>query len=386
VRIGVNIFKLGLWLALWTGILALTFVVALVHYEGLSSGFRLLNFENMPVGRDRLFGPYFDAFSPAAGFIEWVSFAMTALIMVMSWLACHFAFAIARLLPDAGEYYRQGEAAQLWRAVGFNALPVVVSVGLLIWLMQGDAAIFQFRALAAQRGIDVDADSAGALAAASIPTIAALPADAFRLASIAFLTNQGLWMYLAMGVGAPVALELVGAAALETLALVIAAIENAFAARQATPEQVEPEFYGYDAAGMPVYDPDTPIAFHTDQTPVSPVRSESSEPDAAGGGVDEQAVSTGPDGAMARPAPVRADAPTDASAAVGEPVIGGRGQLVSFADALTQPDRYHVTRRPRAIYARAYWDALNRPRPGPGGATPVPDGDAEADEDRKEAA
>lgn len=352
MRLLVNFVKLAGFTALLLLVLVITGVVALTHYQGEVSGLELMAFENKPLGLDPLVGWIFEAVTPDAGFANWTAAGMTGLIILMSWVACHHAFALIRLIPDARTHIREGRAAALWRTVAEHSTPFLFAVALLVPLLMGDAFIFQYRALV---GVMNPADPLEA--ARSIPAVGALAAEDFDVATISFLSGHGLLMYLAMGVAPAVGLELVGASFFETLAKIAAEFTEIYRRWTGEPEVGAAQvLYGYGADGQPVFDPATPIAYDIDQNPVQPeaepARGEATPSEAWSASNDSAATNN--DAAPA--APVEATPPQDLSL----PVIGGAdGEEISAADAVAQPDRFHVTRNPRAVYAKSYWDALH---------------------------
>lgn len=369
MRLVVNLIKFLCYVGLLAAIGVLTAAIALTHYQGEVAGLELMAFENIPLGRDPLVGWIFEAVTPTAGFANWTALGITGLIIVLSFLACHNGIALIRLLLEARSHIREGRGADLWHTIVGHCLPFVISTALLVLLLMGDMALFQFRAL---HGVFAPEDAQAA--AQSIPAVSALAPEDFGVATIAFLSGHGLWMYLAMGIAPAVALELVGGMAVQTLAKiadeVMGVIRPATEAADAGGPQI---LYCYDAAGEPVFDPNTPIAYDADQNPVEEF---AAAPAQQG---DGWSPSNDQDASQSVPPP-HADAPEAATDPRLEPVIGGaEGEEVGLADALNQPDRYHVERGSRAVYAKTYWDALQ----AEASAEPALRSNAEA---RKEAA
>lgn len=373
MRLVINFIKLLGFGCLLIAVVAITGVVALTHYQGEVSGLELMAFENRPLGLDPLVGWIFEAVTPDAGFANWTAASITGLIMLMSWLACHHAFALIRLIPDARVHIRQGRAEAFWRTVADHMTPLLFAVALLAPLLMGDAFIFQYRALA---GV---LDAADPLEAArTIPAVDALPADSFRVATISFLGGDGLLMYLAMGIAPAVCLELIGAAFFETLAKIAAEFADVYRRWIGDPEvDTTQVLYGYDVVGQPVFDPAAPIAYDVDQNPVQP--SDERSPREAGPSGPWPASND----SMAASSDAGATVPPETASPQERPwpVIGGAdGEEISLADASAQPDRFYVTRNPRAVYAKPYWDALHagtardiEPEPG---SEPTPEKEA----------
>lgn len=355
MRLVINFIKLLGFGGLLIVVLAITGVVGLTHYQGEVSGLELMAFENKPLGLDPLVGWIFEAVTPDAGFANWTAAGITGLIMLMSWVACHRAFAVIRLIPDARVHIREGRGPAFWRTVTEHSTPLLFAVVLLVPLLMGDAFIFQYRALV---GVMNPADPLEA--ARSIPAVGALATEDFGVATISFLSGHGLLMYLAMGIAPAVCLELIGASFFETLAKIAAEFTNIYRQWTGEPEVGAAQvLYGYGADGQPVFDPATPIAYDVDQNPIRPeaesVPSEAAPIDTWSASTDSGA--TNDDAALA--VPVEATPPQYRPL----PVIGGAdGEEVSAADAFAQPDRFHVTRNPRAVYAKSYWDALHAER------------------------
>lgn len=352
MRLVINFIKLLGFGCLLVVVVAITGVVALTHYQGEVSGLELMAFENKPLGLDPLVGWIFEAVTPDAGFANWTAAGITGLIMLMSWLACHHAFALIRLIPDARVHIREGRAEAFWRTVADHSTPLLFAVALLAPLLMGDAFIFQYRALA---GV---LDAADPLEAArTIPAVDALAAESFGVATISFLSGDGLLMYLAMGIAPAVCLELIGAAFFETMAKIAAELADIYRQWVGDPEADTTQvLYGYAADGQPVFDPAAPIAYDLDQNRVQP--SNEPSPSEAGPSVPWPASndSTAAGSAVGATVPPETEPPQNRT----WPVIGGAdGEEVSLTDASAQSDRFHVTRNPRAVYAKSYWDALH---------------------------
>ncbi len=352
MRLVINFIKLLGFGGLLIVVLAITGVVGLTHYQGEVSGLELMAFENKPLGLDPLVGWIFEAVTPDAGFANWTAAGITGLIMLMSWVACHHAFALIRLIPDARAHIREGRGVAFWRTVAEHSTPLLFAVALLVPLLMGDAFIFQYRALV---GVMNPADPLEA--ARSIPAVGALATEDFGVATISFLSGHGLLMYLAMGIAPAVGLELVGASFFETLAKIAAEFTDIYRQWTGEPEVGDAQvLYGYGADGQPVFDPATPIAYDIDQNPVQP----EADP-APGEATHSEAWPASNDGAAASndaaaAASVETAPPQDRPL----PVIGGvDGEEISAAEAVARPDRFHVTRNPKAVYAKDYWDALH---------------------------
>lgn len=342
MRVVVNLIKLAGFGGLLVLILALTCGVALTHYQGAVAGLELMAIESAPLGRDALVGWIFDAIAADASIANWTAASITGLITVLGWIVCHHVFALIRLLPDAPGYLRQGQAADLWRTVVLHATPIALGLALLIPLLLGDAFIFQYRSLAGMMGA-----SDPVAAANSVPAIGALSGKSADLAAFVFLRGAGLAMYLAMGVAPAIGLELVGASFFQTLALIASEISGPNWAQQDEGASAQ-VLYGYDAAGLPVHDPRGAVAYDIDQQPVQP-RAPAGLPDPEFSGVSNSPAA---DSGLQN-----VDAPSGDIELL--PVVGGAsGEAISFSDALARKDQFHVTRNPRAIYARAYWQSL----------------------------
>lgn len=352
MRLVVNLIKFLSYLVLLAAVLLLTGAIALTHYQGEVAGLELMAFENMPLGRDPLVGWMFEAITPTAGFANWTALGITGLIIVLSFLACHHAMALIRLLLAARTYIREGHAADLWRTVADHSLPFFFAVALLVPLLMGDMALFQYRAL---YGVLAPEDAKAA--AQSIPAVGALLPQDFNVATIAFLSGNGMLMYLAMGVAPAVALELVGGLMGQTLAKIadeVSAIYRQWSGPTEADADADQVLYGYAASGQPVFDPAAPIAYDVDQNPVAPANP--AGPPASG---DDWTASNDTNAFQDAAALPAGAAEAAASQDRPMPVFGGTdSEEVTFADALAQPDRFYITRNPRAVYAKPYWDAL----------------------------
>jgi hypothetical protein len=340
MRIFQNLAKFGLLVCLALGVLALSALVGLMNYQGLVSGIELLNLENKPLGSDNLIGWVFDSLTPDAAFSNFLALVITALIFMGSLFLCHQAFKIVKLVLNLREYQRLGQGDQMWQAVAQEAtwfLLLGVPLCLVAW---GDIYLFQYRALVGAMNITNPEDAVKLLHWSKLPN------EITETASVMFLKSTGMWMYFGATLLTPISLEYL----LTKMGTTWTTIENAcreqFTEKMPNEEQVVQQFYGYDAEGNPVYDPNTPIAYDVDQNPVSTVNAlgDSTVPyKAASGATEHRVTAVGDDAEQVR-----------------FPVIGAQPEEeLSLAEALSQCDRYHVERATRRIYARAYWDTLH---------------------------
>ena len=348
MRLLVNFIKLVGFALMLAVVFIITGFVALTHYQGEVSGLELLNFENRPLETDPLVGWIFQIAS-GAGFANWTAASITGLIMLISWVACHHVFGVIRLLPDIRHYLREGQAADFWRAVVMHSSMFVLAVLILVPLLLGDAQIFQYRALAGVMNVNDPVAAAN-----TIPALHALSADRLNLASTGFLRFQGLFMYLAMGVAPAVALELIGTSFFQTLALIVEDIGRFFERLMGPEAPAEQQIhYGFDADGQPVYDEATPLAYDVKGVPIVSAHVAHDDP-VPGGNPQAERPAANQAFAYSHNEPVADPVPPE----VRFDVVGGHGERVSVPHALARPDRYHVSRDPRVIYTKAFWDSL----------------------------
>ncbi|MBX7136276.1 MAG: hypothetical protein K1X67_26705 [Fimbriimonadaceae bacterium] len=342
MRTFAHLTKLAMLIALAVVVLLLTTVAGLMNYQGLVSGIELLNLENRPLGVDSLVGWVFESLTPDAAFSNWLALVISALIFLGSLFVCHQLFKIANLLLNRNEYRRQGQSEQMWQAVAQEAtwlLLLGIPLGLVVW---GDVYLFQYRALAGALSVSTPEQ------AVQLPHWSKLPTETTQAASVTFLQTAGMWMYLGASVLAPFSLEYLLTKMGATWALIVAAISDLMASEAPNDgERNAQQFYGYDADGNPVYDPDSPIAYDVNQQPVvsAPTSTQSS-----------------PAGATA-PSETANESPAPGNEATGQalqPVVGTQPEeRVTLAAALANPDRYHVERATHTIYSRSYWDTLH---------------------------
>lgn len=342
MRTFAHLAKLAMLIALSVGVLLLTAVAGLMNYQGLVSGIELLNLENRPLGTDSLVGWVFDSLTPNAAFSNWLALVISTLIFLGSLFVCHQLFKIANLILNRNEYRRLGQSEQMQHAVA-QEMTWLVLLGIpLSFVVWGDIYLFQYRALAGAMGVSTPEEAVQLLHWSKLPT------ETTQAASVTFLQTAGMWMYLGASVLAPFSLEYLLTKIGATWALIVAALSDLIAqGAQSDGEESAQQFYGYDADGNPVYDPDTPIAYDANQQPVV-------------GATTSSANATAPDGTKSE---VASDSATPGSEETGQalqPVVGSQPEeRVTLAAALANPDRYHVQRATHTIYARAYWDRLH---------------------------
>lgn len=342
MRTFAHLAKLALLIALSIGVLLLTAVAGMMNYQGLVSGIELLNLENRPLGTDGLVGWMFESLTPDAAFSNWLALVISALIFLGSLFVCHQLFKIASLLLHRNEYRRQGQSKQMYQTVAQEATWLFllgIPLALIVW---GDIYLFQYRALAGAMGISMPEE------AVQLLHWNKLPKDTSDAASVTFLQSTGMWMYLGVSVLGPFSLEYLHTKIGATWALIVAALDELMARSEpSNAEENTQPFYGYDANGNPVYDPDTSIAYDVNQQPVA---------DASA------STQSAPVGAHAE-----ADVANDPAASgreeteqVFQPVVGTHPEeIVTLVAALSIPERYYVDRATHTIYARSYWEKLH---------------------------
>lgn len=342
MRTFAHLTKLAMLIVLAVGVLLLTAVAGLMNYQGLVSGIELLNLENRPLGTDSLVGWVFDSLTPDAAFSNWLALVISALIFLGSLFVCHQLFKIANLILNRNVYRLSGQSEQMQQAVAQEMTWLVllgIPLGFVVW---GDIYLFQYRALAGAMGVSTPEEAVQLLHWSKLPT------ETTQAASVTFLQSAGMWMYLGVSVLAPFSLEYLLTKIGATWALIVAALSELIAqGASADGEESALQFYGYDADGNPVYDPDTPISYDANQQPIV-------------GGATSPDYATVPDGTKTE---ATSDSATPGSEEAGQalqPVVGSQPEeRVMLATALANPDRYHVQRATHAIYARAYWERLH---------------------------
>lgn len=340
MRTFAHLTKLAMLIALAVVVLLLTAVAGLMNYQGLVSGIELLNLENRPLGTDSLVGWVFDSLTPDAAFSNWLALVISSLIFLGSLFVCHQLFKIANLLLNRNEYRRLGQTEQMQQAVAQEATWLVllgIPLGFVVW---GDIYLFQYRTLAGAMAVSTPEE------AVQLLHWSKLSPETTQAASVTFLQTAGMWMYLGASVLAPFSLEYLFTKMGATWALIVAALSDLMA-QGATSDNEEnaQQFYGYDADGNRVYNPETPIAYDVNQQPVAGASTLSSPTE-----VHTQSESAN-------------DSETRVSEETGQasqPVVGTQPEeRVTLAAALANPDRYHVERATHTIYARSYWDRLH---------------------------
>ncbi len=339
-----NLFKLLLGLGAVLLVVVVNWGLYVTNFINVDTALELLNTEKRPAVHAPAVGMVLAAVAPDSTIANWLALVVASGMFLGAFFAFHFAYKIAYLLIDARGYRRAGQpdlSAAAHDLVIRDLVILVPLVLMMIPLIRGDLFLFSYARTAAAMDIDDPTRAVQQI------TVWGEPLEGPEVAAAMWFAKVlGPEMYLALSLLTPALLEISMLKAAQTWNRIWAALMT-FAqpqqAEAAAAVEAPRQHFGYDADGMPVYDPAAPIAYDVNQQPVA------AEPPAA------------------QPSPSRESAPAAEPAVTqfpaGEervPVIGGRpGETVALTQALQQPGAYHVDRATRRVYQRAYWDALD---------------------------
>jgi hypothetical protein len=339
-----NLIKLAALCVALLVVLAISAGLFVTNLISVDTALELLNTEKRPIEHFPVVGPVLRALAPQATLSNWLALVIAGLMFVGTFVAFHYVYKIIHLLLDIRIYRHASQPELVTAAVDMIGRDLVILfpvVACMVGIVLGDLYLFTYARLAAAVNIDDPVSAAQEIALWRD----IVPNDTLA-ASVWFATVVGPKMYLST--------SLLAAGLVEVVIIKIGQVWNrvwtslmAFVRPQtgAVSQDAEParELFGYDANGLPVFDSETSIAYDVDQRPVgsSVVLSHPIE-QSAGETLAQAAVTPFP--AADERAPV---------------IGGGPGETMSVAQALQQPDGYHVERATRRVYQRAYWDALN---------------------------
>lgn len=332
---GKNLVKLMMALLLCVVAIGASVFAFLHNYQGFSGLFELLNFDTKAIADDALIGWAISGIPAEATNGHWIALTAATLIFGLALVAAHIAFKLVQLAIQWNMHRRLGQRALAAAAVHVflgDLVVLCVVAPLLALLLWAEFKGLQYRALAGSMGLED-----GLKAAGGIPSLNHLGAAQLSLFSTELLSMSLPMMSLALSVAAPILCEYSMQKA------------GTFAGRLAgegvvaQPAQSAQEtHYGYDAQGVPVMDPATPIAYDVNQNPVG------------------QAASTGAQSSAA-------EQTTQAEAACVAPKLRAIGsfpvQEVTLAEALADTQRFHVDQVARKVWDRHFYESLHDESP-----------------------
>jgi hypothetical protein len=358
-------FGLIWWLAVAAAIMAANVWAVIEHYLNAKNALELAGTERQPLYRDELIGRFLGSFIPDAT----LSHALALTVSLLEALGLFILFQELFTVIELARHRRQHQATQNavevseanWQMLESLALMLVLGL-LLFWGVRLDVELFRFRAIAGAGAIEDPS------LAPSLPNWEHTWQENGDLFAVA-LAHFGAWGYVAFtAIGALIlewSFQKLGNRCTLLLAPIDRRVEEWLNPAPATADAL---FYGYDAEGQPVYDPEIPIAYDTDGTPLA----------TAGAGGETPSMRPGGEARVAAPPPPPVDPPTPPAAPFapnppspgpnGEEVdvIGGAdGQRVRLAEARADESRYYIDPATGWVWDRRHWEALHGMGPAP---------------------
>jgi hypothetical protein len=355
-----NIFALVACIIVALSCLFAEFWLFIIHYLGLSYAFELKGFDTLPLHQESVIGPAMKAFFPKADYTKGLGMLVAFILMGITFTFFHLAYECFKLLLERSRYKRENNAETvqvvnqmlltncIWMAV--LAIP-----GVLIFLW--DLDLFKYRLLLGAIGVDS-------------------PDAATGLTNISqqMQENGNLWIwnnlsidasgYAALVAGMSLLLEMSFLKTGDNVNKLMTNINLMFHGK--SDDNNQPEFFGYDAEGKPVYEASQPVVYDVDGNPVNPQASAQTTADASGSGTkaDEPLFTT--EEPRQHTSTASASASTEApgcekqrTASPEVEVIGGSaGEKVTMAHAQSQPNRYWIDPDNHQIWDADYRNEL----------------------------
>ena len=157
-----NMLSKSMWLMVQCSILvacgAAHVLLMYTNYQALKISFELLNYDGTPVGRDLVWGPYWDSFG-LYNLTQAHLFAAAIALIVggLSIVACHHLYLTVRLLLDRKEYINAGNTADAEQAlltIYRHLLIMILTTIVLVPILNWDVDLFRYRSAAAALKLD----------------------------------------------------------------------------------------------------------------------------------------------------------------------------------------------------------------------------------------
>jgi hypothetical protein len=343
-----NAAKVLGWALAATLTAALNGWIVVSNYMACLQSFQLLGFESKPLKDDELFGWFFSTIAPEATLAHLYAGAVAGAVAMGLWIEAHLLFRVYAMLQDRSEYRHLGDAEseriasrRILFALGLLAVVAVP----LVFAIIADVQYFRFRMVAQALGIEDPQKAAGTIENWDLQMTKNGRLFAWSIARF------GAWAYIAVIGVACLGLEFFAQQNGEAVARLFAPVE-----------QAQPEFYGYDENGQPVYSRQTPVAYDRDGNPV--LAESEPQPFADGTGGGSRPGEPEPGGPAPEPEQPVTTAAQNGDAGVPQEIIGAQGARVTVEEALAAPARYWVDPETHDIWDASYHrDLVGNARP-----------------------
>ena len=256
-RIARNFIRLTLSLLLVLFLFGFNVLLALSNYLGCKISFELLGTENRPLGTDELVGVYFRSFFGQASLAHLYAMLVAGTVSVGLFLVLKLAFDTLKLVEDQRLYRENGDqqSAQIaMRRIVYNLIMIAIFAVPLGFAIYWDIHLFRFRSIAQVMGYEYPE---------KVVTLVNWSEQLRQKPDmwVWFLTKIGAWGYLAITAICCLGLEYAIYRTGEQWALLLDALSELFRAEEA-------QAVGYDQHIQPVQRPNNPVPQEPERVPV----------------------------------------------------------------------------------------------------------------------
>lgn len=262
-RITRNITGLIAWMIVVIGCIVLNGIVVLSNYLGCKASFELLSYEMRPLHTDELLGGFFGSFFSEATMAHLFAMTVTLTVAFGLILLFHLMFSVYELCYDRRAYIAAGdeESAKIaLRLIVRDLILIAIFAIPVFYAAKWDIGLFRYRSVAGALGIE-----APQLATSTVKSWELQLEEQGHLFAWS-LARFGAWGYIAVTAIACLGMEFSSVKTGEKWSQLCNACGELLHPKRDHQEQ---SFYGYDSDGQPVYTPDTPIAYDTDGNSVT---------------------------------------------------------------------------------------------------------------------
>lgn len=234
----------------------------IIHYMGLSYGIGLAGMDTQPIYVEPMIGSLVKFILPKANYTHGLGMVVAFTLMVGTFICFHEAYDILGLFFDRRQYQLQNDATSVSlvdQKVLKNSITLLLfgipTVAVFLW----DINLFEYRLIAGASGIYTPDQANGILNKAQQ------------------MSNNGdLWVWASLHIGARGYVSLVVIASF-SLEYAMGKFSENFTnllinmnllVNGEPDKEKRMDFYGYDAEGNPIYEPNQPISYDTAGNPI----------------------------------------------------------------------------------------------------------------------
>jgi hypothetical protein len=348
-NIGIFLRSFGGWLAVvFVGLpvgVALNLWMTLANYLSLALTFEMLGIDTVPLGDDKLLGPYLSGLAADASLVNLIAASLACVVMVGFFLLVRQLLAMWGHWKQLRLHRQEGNetevAARRW-LIGENLLWLGLLMPLVALFSFWDLEMFRYRAVLGAGQIN---DTATAVTVATWGKVLTESSDLYAIT----LAKVGMWGYLAVNLMACVVLEFALVKARDKFDQMTAIASSWFEVEEQPPVET-----GLHEAEVERREPGA--GFGSEESRATEPQVDASRP--------FQGPTLTPDAPVETiPEPVVRQAEAQAA---GRPrgdlrdVLGGRPEeRVTLEEALRNPDRYFVDIKNGLVWDREHWESLH---------------------------